>query len=275
MEESTGGRSLCSKADLKEVRLNVRQIDGHNTEELWRQIRKLEAIDVYSCPPHPNLKLRSWTVTSLQRACPYYWFIAAVSLFHHPSALHITGHEPLSFLFYYLTPSHHLLHLIILSSLPPHTSGQAMLCRPWRMHSTITLMCHHSSEIADGLLSLTPLLTEFTAMPSLSPASPPLSLALSVFLLSSLIPFRGKSILLGSGSKSCGSEHLVCLSWLVWEGQEVVIKSGASCTTQCTGYRLGNDTRFNLKTPSFLLQVLLLCVIPLDKTEDILVVYYF
>lgn len=143
---------------------------------------------------------------------PYHWFIAAVSLFHHPSALHITGHEPFSFLFYCLTPSHHLLHLIILSSLPPHTSGQALLCRPWHMHSTITLLCHHSSEIADVLLSLTPLLTDFTAMPSLSPASPPLSLALSVFLLSPLIPFRGKSILLGSGSKSCGSEHLICLS---------------------------------------------------------------
>lgn len=139
-----------------------------------------------SIAPHPNLKLRPWTVTSLQRACPYHWFIAAVSLFHHPSALHITGHEPLPFLFYCLTPSHHLLHLIILSSLPPHTSGQALLCRPWHMHSTITLLCHHSSEIADGLLSLTPLLTEFTAMPSLSPASPPLSPALS--LSSSYLP---------------------------------------------------------------------------------------
>lgn len=113
---------------------------------------------------HPNL-VKSLPV----------WVIAAVT---YRSPLHITGHEPLSvtymvpFLFHYPAPFLHLLHLIILSPPPPHTrSRHATLGRPWHMYSTIALLCHNSLKTADGLCSRAPPLTEFTAVPSLSPAS--------------------------------------------------------------------------------------------------------
>lgn len=160
-----------------------------------------------------------------------------------PSSIPSTNHRTQSFvchiyyLLCYLIPSLHLLHLIIISSLLLTHRANPCSVGPDTC-STITLLCHHSSEIADGLLFLTPLLTEFTAIPLLSPACPPLSCSLSVSLPSSLIPFRGKSILLGSGSKNRSIKPLVHLSWLVREGQKVVIKSRASCTTQCTRYRL-------------------------------------
>ncbi len=133
---------------------------------------------------------------------------------------------------YYLTPSLHLLHHSLLPSFilthrpEPCSSGLS------HVYSAIMLLCHHSLQTSS--FSLTPPLTEFTDISSLSP---PLLLSSSLLLSLSFshplpsIPFRGKSILLGSGSKSCSSEHLVCLGWLVWEGQEVVIKSRASCTT--------------------------------------------
>lgn len=130
------------------------------------------------------------------------------------------------------------------------------------MCSTTLLSCHHFSETADGLCSHAALLTEFTAFPLLSQSSPPppAHLSLSLFLSSSLIPFRGKSILLGSGSKCCST--VSCLSQAVsLGGPEVVIKSRASCTSHCTQYLLGNETRFNLKMCCFLLQVLLPCAV--------------
>lgn len=141
------------------------------------------------------------------RPCVFHRHGALPLLLPKSFPLSITPNTPFSL-------RHYILH--------SHTWTRAMVFRSSHMYYTIMLLSHNSLQTADGLLlslSLTPLL------PLL------LSLAVSVFLPSPLITFRGKSILLGSGSKSCSSKHVICLSWLVWEGQEVVIKSRASCTT--------------------------------------------
>lgn len=73
-----------------------------------------------------------------------------------------------------------------LPSLIPHlprTSTPAVTFRPWYMHSIIMLLCHHSLQTVEGLLlSVTPLLTEFMVIPSLS--LPSLSHSLYLFLMS-------------------------------------------------------------------------------------------
>lgn len=137
---------------------------------------------------------------SLSMLLSYCWCCIFIHALH--TAQDSTFCRPL--LSSYLTPSFHLLQPTPLSPyfLHSHTSTRPMPFRPSHIYSTIILLCHQSLQTDDDA----PLLTEFTATIS---ASPPLS----VFLSSSLIPFRGKSILLGSGLKSCSSKQLGCLSW--------------------------------------------------------------
>lgn len=80
------------------------------------------------------------------------------------------------------------------------------------------------------------------------------SLVLSIFLSYYFILFRAKSILPGSGWKSCSREHLICLTRLVWEGQEV-IKSRAS-------------GRAMLPDSLEMLQLLLLCCMLLREIQN-------